>query len=187
MSYAKIFDAAVPPVAVPAPGMSGVMGYIGGAADHVWTLPEWQRFAGLVQFPVWVADLAASPAGQGEAAVKAARGLGWAAFLAEPGRRVIVLDLEAGADPLWYERAAAAVTAGGFVPVCYGSLSTVLGNAASDVIAADWDDIPVIPAGQVLHGLQYDADVLAGGALVDFSVFDGWLFARGGVGPRRGA
>jgi hypothetical protein len=184
MAYPKIFDAANPPSTAPG-GMAGVMGYVGGpGATHVWTPAEWQPFAHLAQFPVWVADLGADPAAQASQATAAARGLGWAAFMPEPGRRAIIADLEASADPAWYERWAAEVTADGFIPVAYGSLSTVLGNAAEAVLAADWDVIPVIPAGQTLHGLQYEADVAMLGTLLDFSVFDAWLFARGGQGAR---
>ena len=73
------------------------------------------------------------------------------------------------------------------MPVAYGSLSTVLGNAASEVLAADWDGIPAIPPGQILHGLQYAANQKIGAATVDYDVVDGWFLGRGGVGPRHGA
>src|SRR5580704_15374252 len=45
-------------------------------------------------------------------------------------------DLETIIDPAWYQAFGAAVFAGGFQPFAYGSLSTVLQNAASDVVAA---------------------------------------------------
>jgi hypothetical protein len=183
----KIMDAAYPPVTAP-PGISGVMGYIGGSrATHVWTLEEWLRFTHLPQFPVWVADTGSDPASSGRAAAAAARALGWAPDLPGGQTRAIVVDMEDFIDPAWYAVTADMITARGFVPVCYGSMSTVLGNAAEHVIGALWDVIPVIPAGQTLHGLQYEANVPLDGTQVDYSVFDAWLFARGGVGPRRAA
>lgn len=183
MSVHQILDAARPPVTVPA-GVQGVMGYIGGLADHVWTPDEWQPFSHLRQFPVWVAE-AGSAELQGMGAVRAARALGWAPN--EPGdaTRVIIIDMETAVEPAWYKIMAGQVTAGGFVPVCYGSLSTVLGNAAADVLAAAWDGVRAIPPGQDIHGGQYLANVPYAGTRVDYSLFDDWLFNRGGVNARR--
>lgn len=180
-----VFDAAYPPETAP-PGVSGVMGYLGGPrATRAWTLREWQRFANLRQFPIYVCDVSGNPVEQGTEAAQLARMLGWSAKLAEPSRRVIVLDLETAQAPAFYRTAAAQVSLYGFVPVAYGSLSTVLGNAAVDVIAADWDNVPEIPAGQTIHGSQYRANVPAGNTAVDLSLFDDWLMMRGGIGPRK--
>ena len=73
---------------------------------------------------------------------------------------------------------------GKFTPVAYGSLSTVLMNAAVDVWAASWNGEAVVPPGQTIHGHQDQADVPFAGTRVDYSVVDAWLFERGGVGPR---
>lgn len=179
-----VLDAAYPPAHVP-PEFSGVMGYIGGArATHVWSLAEWLPFSGMRQFPCYVPDLGSGPGPQARDAVGRAAGLGWAAYMPGDGRRVIVFDLETGQYPAWYAAAAAVVTSAGFMPVCYGSMSSVFGNEAYANIAAEWDGIDKIPAGQTLHGVQYAANVQLEGAKVDYSVFDSWLFNRGGVGPR---
>jgi hypothetical protein len=187
VSYPKIMDAAVPPQFVP-PGIEGVMGYIGGPrATRTWTLADWLKFSHLAQFPVYVPSLTADPEAQGLDAVAKAKALGWAANMPEPNRRVIVVDLEAEADRVWYSRIAAGITAGGFVPACYGSLSTVLENAAELVIAAAWSGgaaLPAVPAGQTIGGLQWEPNVPVQGTMVDYSVFTPGLFARGGVGPR---
>jgi hypothetical protein len=177
-----VIDAAYPPAAVPA-GISGVMGYVGGAAYHVWTPAEWQPFHGVRQYPVWVAgsDTPSIEAGRAAAAVL---NLGWAAHLPPAETRVIVCDLEMDIDPTWYAQWASAIAAHGFVSVCYGSLSTVLKNNAADVLAADWDGVAKIPAGATIHGVQYEANVQLAGATVDRCLFDSWLMARGGVGPR---
>jgi hypothetical protein len=178
-----VMDAAFPPPGVPA-GVAGVMGYLGqrGRTPHVWTPAEWGRFREVRQFPVWVPDFAESPVVEAGMAADAALALGWAAGEPPDQTRVIVLDMETRVDRQWYASWAAVVTRNGFAPVAYGSLSTVLQNAADDVIAADWDGIRSIPAGQTIHGLQY-----ASTAGADYSVFDSWLMARGGVGPRKGA
>jgi hypothetical protein len=184
MGEYTIFDAAIPPLRPPSL-CAGVLGYIGGRADHVWTPQQWQPFRDMRQFPGWVADLSADPEADADAAVAAALRLGWAAD--EPGdqRRAIILDMETSTDAAWYARAAVRVGVRGFVPVAYGSESTVLQCAASDVLAAAWDDVPDLLPGQTIHGHQYQAQVPIGGTFVDFSIIDEWLYQRGGVGPRR--
>jgi hypothetical protein len=182
-----VFDAAYPP-ATPPPSAKGVMGYIGGhRATHVWTPQQWQPFAHLRQFPIWVLDFSADPAAQGRQAVAAAVKLGWAAHWPFLDMRAIVVDLETGVDPAKYAAIAAEISVGGFIPVAYGSLSTVTGNNASNLIVANWDDVPRIPAGQDMNGIQYQAEVPFGGTQVDYSLFDDWLMNRGGLGARHGA
>ena len=174
----RVFDAATPPVQAP-PGCQGVLGYIGGKrAAHVWTLAEWQRFAVLVQFPAWVPDLTAEqPVPSAVAACHTMQSIGWAPFQA--AKRVIVCDLETDVARGWYAQFAAEVEQQGFTSVAYGSLSTVLENAAADVWVAAWDGSATLLAGQTIHAHQY-----AAGQSLDFSVADEWLFARGGQGPR---
>lgn len=180
---ARVFDAAFPPQAAP-PGCTGVLGYIGGRrATNVWTLAEWDRFSHLVQFPAYVPDLT-SESGIG-AAIQAcglARDLGWAPF--QPERRVIVVDLETQVVRAWYASFAAEVEQQGFTAVAYGSLSTVLENAAAAVWAAGWDGRAVLLAGQTIHAHQYTASNSFDKTSIDFSVIDEWLFDRGGQGPR---
>jgi hypothetical protein len=187
MTDYKIFDAAYPPGQVP-PGCQGAAGYIGriGRTPHVWTVPQWRPFAKLRQFPYYVPDLGLSPAVAAAEAVSEVMRLGWARF-PEPNTRAILFDFETAegaADRAWWARCAALVSQDGFVGVAYGSMSTVLELAASDVIAADWDGSAALPAGQTIHGHQYQADVGFDGTQVDYSVFDSWLFNRGGIGPR---
>jgi hypothetical protein len=177
----KMFDAAFPPQSVPG-GCQAVLGYVGGRADHVWTLEEWDRFHSLRQLPCWVADISQSPAAQASGAIRAAMGLGWAPH--QPDTRVIVCDLETAIAPAWYQVFAADVASAGFVAVAYGSLSTVLNCAAIDVLAADWNGVPQLQPGQTIHGHQYQANVAFQGTKVDYSAIDEWLFVRGGQGPR---
>lgn len=181
----RVFDAAYPPPAPP-PGCTGVLGYIGGSrAAHVWPATAWKPFRNLRQFPCWVPATTDNAAEAGRFAVRAALELGWAPG-PTVGPRVIVCDLEAAGNRAWYAAWAGEVAGGGFTPVVYGSLSTVLQNAASDVWAAAWDGEAVIPAGQTIHGHQDQANVPYAGTQVDYSVIDAWLYERGGVGPRHG-
>ncbi|MGA9367276.1 MAG: hypothetical protein WBV35_07450, partial [Steroidobacteraceae bacterium] len=92
--------------------------------------------------------------------------------------------LETLSNATWWQTCAAAVSDGGFIAVAYGSLSTVLLNAASDVWVGNWKDGVVPQAGQTVHGTQYQANAPFNGTFVDYSVIDEWLMARGGVGPR---
>jgi hypothetical protein len=180
-----VIDAAYPPLILPKEA-SAVMGYIGGArATNVWSLGEWQRFAHVKQYPIWVPDLTGNPLIQAEDAVKAALDLGWAPWQRGNGERALIFDLETGADALFWQLLQQAVCIRGFVPVCYGSQSTVYGNRAAAYVVADWTGhIPVLPEGETEHGIQYEANSSWEGTRIDFSVFDQWLFDRGGMGPR---
>ena len=174
---ARVFDAEFPPAEAP-PGCAGVLGYLGGGrAANVWTLEEWDRFAHLIQFPAWVPDPIENPAATAARAGVALRSLGWAPW--QDNRRVIVCDLETEIEPGWYQSFASGISAQGYTAVAYGSLSTILANAAADVWVAAWDGDPVLEPGQTIHAHQYQAS-----ASVDFSVVDDWLMARGGQGPR---
>jgi len=184
MNY-TVFDAAEPPSAPPV-FAQGAMGYLGGPrAARAWTLDEWLPFRGLKQYGIYVPDIGADPQQQGQDAAELAVALGWSDKMAGDEQRAIIIDMETSVDAAWYKSIAAAVGARGFMPVCYGSLDTVLGNAASDVLAAEWINNPAMPAGQTLHGNQYQANVAFLGTIIDKSVIDGWLYKRGGVGPRR--
>lgn len=180
----RAFDAAYPPASTP-PGCEVAMGYVGreGFTPHVWTTGEWDRFAALPQLPIWVPDLAADPAAEAEEAVKAVEKIGWASH--QVAERVIIFDVETQTGlRAWWQTIAREVYAMGFAPVMYGSLSTVLSNAAADLLVADWNDSPQLLPGQTIHGHQYQAGVQFGGTQLDFSVIDEWLFARAGLGPR---
>lgn len=184
MSTYVIFDAENPPAAPPRYA-EGVMGYLGGArAARVWTLANWLAFRDIRQFPVYVPDIGADPAQQGIEAAELAIGLGWSNKEKGAAQRAIFIDMETSADAAWYDTIASTIALRGFMPVAYGSLSTVLANAADDVLAADWNDQVAIPKGQTLHGHQYVANAAFGGTVVDYSTIDGWLYQRGGVGPR---
>lgn len=185
-SVYQVFDAAYPPMFAP-PGTAGVLGYVGrpGFTPHVWTPDEWRRFEHLRQYPCWLPDRRLAPDADAWDAVNTVTKLGWARF-DEPDTRAIVLDGEADQFRAWYTVWAATVQQAGFHPVDYGSLSTVFGNAAYDVWAANWDGIPALIPGQVIHGDQFRAGVPWHGTMLDLSVIDGDMLARGGVGPRHG-
>ncbi|HXC83855.1 MAG TPA: hypothetical protein VNV62_18560 [Trebonia sp.] len=181
-----VFDAAFPPSRIP-PGCKAVAGYVGrlNFTPHVWTLPEWQRFSSIPQLPYWVPDLAVAPNLEAAAAVHAVLELGWAPHIAD--ERAVIFDFETASGPAdrgWWQECAAAVSAAGFCGVMYGSLSTVLENAAVDVVVAAWDNSAQLLPGQTIHGHQYKAGVAFDGTQIDYSVMDEWLLARAGVGPR---
>ena len=182
----NVLDAAYPSAVVPA-GIHGVMGYIGGPrAYHAWTLQEWLPFAELRQFPIYVPDIRRPPIDQGAEAVHLSVGLGWSDAMTGPEKRAIVLDMETSIDPAWYEQIANVIDQHGFTAVAYGSRSTVLGNGPDAVLLADWDNSDTVPGPIAsVHGNQYSGNVELGGTLVDYSVFDQWLYHRGGVGTRR--
>jgi hypothetical protein len=176
----RVFDAANPPAQAP-PGCQGVLGYIGGnRATRIWTLDDWLRFQHLKQYPAYVPDFTAQkPAAAAEDACQIMRNLGWAPY--QPGRRALVCDLETSTERAWYQVFAAHVFNAGYTAVAYGSLSTVLENAAEDVWVAAWDGNPDLVPGQTIHAHQFTAN-----ATVDLSMADDWLWARGGQGPRHG-
>lgn len=184
MSLHKVFDAATPPATVP-PGCEGVLGYVGGGrAYRVWTLADWAPFHNLRQFPCWVPPIGSDPAAEAARAVAAVKERGWAAFMPEPETRVIVCDLETSHDAAWWQKFAAEVMLGGFVAVAYGSLATVGDNLASDVWVADFDGLGQLVPGQTVHAKQDQAEISYLRGVVDYSVADNWMMARGGRGPR---
>lgn len=186
MGNHKCFDAAYPPDTAP-PGAVAVLGYVGreGYTPHVWTPDEWRRFEHLRQFPAFLPDFSNKPEAEADLAVSLVSVLGWA-MLPEPDTRVIVLDGETRQYPGWYAQWAARVGSHGYHGYDYGSLSSVLGNAAYDVWAADWTDIPALEPGQTIHADQYAAGIKWGNTLIDLSVLDDATLRRGGVGPRHG-
>src|SRR5215469_9895656 len=173
MTLHKCFDAAFPPQTA-SPGAQAVLGYLGraGQTPHVWTLAEWQRFAHLRQFPAWVPDFGNDPDHEAVAATIAMLDHGWAP--GQPDTRAIVCDLETQVRPDWYQKWADRIGSEGFVSVAYGSLSTILQNAAAHLWVAVWDGDPVIEPGQTINAHQYDSL-----PAVDLSVIDQWLWDRG--------
>ena len=133
MTLYKCFDVAFPPQSAP-DGAQAVLGYLGreGQTPHVWTMPEWDRFAHLRQYPAWVPDFGADPGAEAVQAVLAMLDHGWAPRQAET--RAIVCDLETSVHPGWYQAWADRIGTEGFVSVAYGSLSTVLENAAAHTL-----------------------------------------------------
>jgi len=178
----QAFDAEFPPSEIPA-GCAAVLGYTSGQrAANIWAPRQWLPFAGIRQFPCHVPDFGAEdPVSSARTAVQAALNLGWAAGM--PERRVIVCDAETLTDPEWYAEFANEVDMEEFTSVLYGSIGNALLNAASDLWVADWG-VPTMPDGQTIHAAQIIAGVPFGGTLVDYSVIDHWMLARGGVGPR---
>jgi hypothetical protein len=182
----KCFDASRPPPEAPA-GCRAVLGYIGGATPHVWSLAEWLRFASLRQFPAWLAMLDRDPVAQARQACQTAARMGWV----NDGTRVIVCDTEAFTSRPWYQSWKAEVIRAGYLECNYGSLGTpghplVELNGSGRIWAALWDADPVLEGGQLVEAHQYDDDVPGpGGVPVDLSVMEHALFILGGGGPRR--
>lgn len=177
-----MFDAAFPPQQ-PYPGCQAVAGYIGGNTPHVWTVPEWQRFGHLVQFPVWVGYQEADPAGHGQVCAETMHARGWNP--GSPNRRAVILDEETQVDKAWLDAFAAEVWAAGYQTFIYGSLATVLGNPPKEgYLVADWTGVPAIPPYADVLGCQYQASVPWEGTQVDLSVITDTMLAHGGIGPR---
>ena len=172
MTLTRCFDAAYPPGSVPA-GAGAVLGYIGPdpAAYHVWTVAEWQPFAGLRQFPCWVVDYGQRPAQQAMDAFAAMRKLGWRQH------RALIYDMEAVVDPSYVATFEAQLERLGPVPVAYESESVIGQNKAKRVWAALWDGRPV------LQGGWWAKQYMSGGGL-DWSVVSPELLANAGVGRR---
>jgi hypothetical protein len=178
MTLNHCFDAAHPPDKAPA-HCDAVLGYIGGRdATHVWSLDEWDRFRHLRQFPAWVADITMSPAAQARAAANTAHSLGW-----HDGRAIIV-DMETTIAREWYAEFAHTLHVERYLAVCYGSLSTVLANAANLVWIAAWDGKADLLPGQTIEAEQYAHDIPDGDTSYDLSIVSDVLMRHGGIGPR---
>ena len=179
------FDAAYPPQEPP-PGRRVVLGYIGGATEHVWTLQEWLRFRALRQFPCWVADLGADPVSQARQACQTAEHMGWY----RDRTRALICDTEAASDRGWYQSWAAELTRLGYLEANYGSAGApgspiVEANGSHRIWAAAWDDDPILEGGQLVLAHQYEAGVPFAGTAIDLSVVSHEMLLLGGGGPRR--
>lgn len=174
MALTRCFDAAYPPVSVPA-GAGAVLGYIGrdhlDDDFHIWTLAEWQPFARLRQFPCWVCNTSKSPEQSAADATAAMFQLRWRQH------RALIFDMEAVIDRPWVARFEAATAKIGPVPVAYESESVIGKNGATRVWAALWDGRPV------LQGGWWAKQYMSGGGL-DWSVVSPELLANAGVGRR---
>jgi len=182
MSLYRMFDAAYPPQQ-PYPGCQAVAGYIGGNALHVWTLDEWLRFSGLVQFPIWVGFAEDDPAGHGQQCAAAMHALGWRPF--DRNRRGVILDEETQVDAAWVDAFAAQIWQAGYQTFMYGSLATILQNPPKEgYLVADWTGVPTIPPYANVIGTQYQPNVPWEGTSVDLSVITDTMLVHGGQGPR---
>jgi hypothetical protein len=177
MSLVRCFDDAFPPVVTPA-GAGAVLGYIGGQAEHVWTLEEWDRFAQLRQYPCYVCavegETDGTPLDSGNVAADLTRELGW------NYGRAIIGDMETSTDAAYWRAWSGRVRSRGYVPVAYGSLSAVVKLGAEHLWIAEWDDDPVLLNGRGCWAHQFYST-----SAMDWSVLAPELVARGGAGPRR--
>lgn len=184
MSTLKCFDASTQIPELAPEGCDAVLGYVyGKTATHIWTLGQWLQFRHLRQFPAAVADigskdLASEGTAQAEGAVEAVAKLGW-----HKGR-VIVCDMEAWHDPVYWSAWKARVEKLDYTPAWYGSGEYASSYPCDFKWLADPDGKPEIPAGYAAK--QYAWDVTVPGGLVDLSVVTRKLFDHGGVGPRHG-
>lgn len=184
MTLYSMFDASVPPSSA-YPGAQAVAGYIGGNTPHVWTPAEWQRFADLSQFPVWVGYLEGDPLGHATDAAAAMGRLGWSPFAAN--RRAVLLDFETEVDPPWIDTFAGEIWQSGYQTFIYGSESTIVGNPGKEGRwIALYDGTPDIPNVPAAIGHQYRANVPWGNTQVDLSVITDEMLVHGGIGPRHG-
>lgn len=119
----RMYDAATPPANPPA--WEVVAGYIGGDTPHVWTLAEWNSQPARWRLPIWTRS---NPAGasegtsEGQAAVAKVKALGM------PAGCAIALDLETAVAAAYVTAFDAAVVAGGYKTIEYGSASYVFQN-----------------------------------------------------------
>lgn len=182
MSLYSMFDASVPPPSA-YPGAAAVAGYIGGNTPHVWTPAEWQRFANLRQFPIWVGYLEADPVGHATDAAAAMERLGWARNQAN--RRAVIADFETEVDVAWLDAFGQTIWNAGYETLVYGSESTIVDNPVKEGRwIALYNSDPNIPTVPGAIGHQYKANVPWGGTQVDLSVITDTMLIHGGVGPR---
>jgi hypothetical protein len=114
------------------PGFAIAGGYIGGAAFHVWTDADWQRFPGS-KLPIWVGRTPGDGPAEGrEAAAELAR-------LRVPLGSVVALDMENRVDGEYVTNFGQAVHDAGYRVWVYGSVSSVASNPPlNGYWLADW-------------------------------------------------
>lgn len=185
MTLFRMFDAAWPPSSA-YPGCQAVAGYIGGNTPHVWTPAEWGRFAGLVQFPIWVGAGRSDGAYDGQAAAGEMHALGWNP--GSPNRRGCVLDMEGQVNPGYVDEFALGLWQAGYQTFIYEDEQALQGNPVKEGIwLALWDGTADLPPFANVLAHQYAPNVPWTGGAVDLSVVTGQMLAHGGTGARTGA
>jgi hypothetical protein len=178
-----MFDASIPP-AQAYPGCVAVAGYIGGNTPHIWTIPEWQRFGALVQFPIWVGAGRSDGAYDGQAAAGAMHAHGWNP--GSPNRRGCVLDMEGQVNPGYVDEFGVSIWQAGYQTFIYEDLAALGGNPAKEGIwLALWDGLADIPAYAAVLAHQYLPNVAWQGTTVDLSTITDNMLAHGGIGARK--
>lgn len=181
-----MFDASAPP-SRPYPGAAAVAGYIGGNTPRVWTPAEWDRFADLLQLPIWVGYQEADPAGHARDAAAAARALGWRAFH-QPYWRAIVLDQEAQLDEPWIAAFGHELQQQGYLCWPYNSYSVLAGGGdppGYSIWLPTWDGVRAVPPYPNVIMAQFAPNVPFDGTEVDLSAVESSCLGSFGEGPRQ--
>lgn len=164
----RMDDAAWPP------GMSSpaVAGYIGGAAAHVWTREEWDRFPDAKKLPVFVASGAVTgkegdPEGEAFQCLRALRNL-------RVPKQAVALDMEMAVQPGYVRKFGGILAWAGYFTWVYGSKDFVFKNPAlHGYWVADYTGVPHIAAGEHVRATQWEA-----GATFDQSDVKWWAFTH---------
>jgi hypothetical protein len=163
-----MFDASTPPMIAP-PGYAAVAGYVGGDTPHVWTISEWERFAGLRKLPVYVhSQRTKVTTGHDDAmlALSQLQKIG-----CPPGSRVAV-DTETLVDIPHVSGFFRTMRFFGYYVWVYGSADTVFGNPVCNgywVAAYKDPPVPYMYPGRVVRATQY-----AAGESYDSSLVKPW-------------
>jgi len=145
MAEIKFIDAAYPPANME--GATGLVFYAGGDTPHVWTPAEVHSFNAQYLLPVFVRS------NPGNAATGAADAAAYLAALtgtySVPKGKLVALDSETSIDPAYVAAFVAAVNAGGYPVIDYGSQDDVLKNDNPNGYywGADWTGTPHIAPG----------------------------------------
>jgi hypothetical protein len=161
VTLVRMKDASVEPATLPE-GVKVVAGYIGGNTPHVWSVAEWDRFAGVKKLPVFVHEQGASGTEEGWAALKRLY------QLLVPKGTLVVLDMETLVEPAAVLNFRALMNWGGYYCGTYGSADFIFGNPnCYGYWVADYDKKPqLFPhhgvfATQYAPGTDWDSSVLS--------------------------
>lgn len=117
---ALMADMAFPKGRTLPPGVTIIGGYIGGDAEHVWTIDEWSAFGKMRKLPIFVRSGAGNGFDDGIETLKLLYGLN------VPGGAAVAYDKETDAtDYVQVRQWTRVMWLGGYRPWVYGSLDYV--------------------------------------------------------------
>jgi len=158
MGLLTMYDAAYPPTSPPAWDVAA--GYAGGDTPHIWTIAEWNSQPARFRLPIYTR----SNPNTNDPNIDAAKMLNRLAIIGAPKGTLTALDFETAINGSYVTAYNAAMKAGGYPVIIYGSQGFVLQNPqpSGGYWIAKYDNIKSLPNIAGVFAKQYANDTMLG-------------------------